>query len=328
MPKIRTIKPEFWTDDAIMNCSLPARLFFIGLLTFADDVGIFEWIPRSLKAKIFPSDQTDISILLIELENNSLIEKIQFEGRDYGKITNFSKHQKIDPRYMRVLIPSMTPDNAGLSEEERVSRNILRDPKIRKYIFDRDANKCCKCESIENLTIDHIIPISKNGTNEVNNFQTLCRSCNSSKLNLLHTSGQLVPRRATPIQRAGGGREVEGKGGGGGMEVEDTPAKILANALDSGRRKTNPAYAQKFVAVDLVMVDWWAADIDILIKQDNATFEQIQFVLEWLFTSTAKGALFWRNIIISGEKLREHFQKLVGVMKSETEQNPGFVFIS
>ena len=31
MPRIRTIKPEFWTDEKIIELSLPARLLFIGL---------------------------------------------------------------------------------------------------------------------------------------------------------------------------------------------------------------------------------------------------------------------------------------------------------
>lgn len=52
---------------------------------------------------------------------------------------------------------------------------------LRASVFERDNFVCCRCSSNENLSIDHIIPVIKGGTNEVQNLQTLCRSCNSKK---------------------------------------------------------------------------------------------------------------------------------------------------
>lgn len=43
--------------------------------------------------------------------------------------------------------------------------------------------KCQLCGTIENITIDHIISLSKGGTNLIANLQPLCRSCNCSKSN-------------------------------------------------------------------------------------------------------------------------------------------------
>ena len=40
---------------------------------------------------------------------------------------------------------------------------------------------CLKCGSEKNLTIDHIIPVSKNGTNDFDNLQILCGKCNQDK---------------------------------------------------------------------------------------------------------------------------------------------------
>ncbi len=59
--------------------------------------------------------------------------------------------------------------------------------------YDRDAimdyykkdglSMCLKCGSGQQLEIDHIVPLSWGGSNEVENLQVLCRGCNSSKSN-------------------------------------------------------------------------------------------------------------------------------------------------
>lgn len=43
--------------------------------------------------------------------------------------------------------------------------------------------KCQMCGTLETITIDHIMPLSKGGTNLIANLQPLCRSCNCSKSN-------------------------------------------------------------------------------------------------------------------------------------------------
>ena len=61
---------------------------------------------------------------------------------------------------------------------------IIIPPEVKKYVFDRDFYKCQSCQKtgreIE-LTIDHIIPLAKGGTNDISNLHTLCRQCNQKK---------------------------------------------------------------------------------------------------------------------------------------------------
>ena len=54
---------------------------------------------------------------------------------------------------------------------------------LRMAVFRRDGFKCVACDSIENLTADHVYPESKGGPTTFDNLQTLCRSCNSRKGN-------------------------------------------------------------------------------------------------------------------------------------------------
>lgn len=53
----------------------------------------------------------------------------------------------------------------------------------RKKIKEQWDNQCAYCGSTENLTIDHVVPKSKGGTNFTQNVICSCLSCNGSKAN-------------------------------------------------------------------------------------------------------------------------------------------------
>lgn len=57
--------------------------------------------------------------------------------------------------------------------------------KTRAHIYDRDGYVCLRCNSKSDLTIDHIIPISRGGVNRMGNMQTLCETCNREKSDLI-----------------------------------------------------------------------------------------------------------------------------------------------
>ena len=45
MARIRTIKPEFWTDSKTGTMPESAKCLFIGMLNHCDDFGVLEWLP-------------------------------------------------------------------------------------------------------------------------------------------------------------------------------------------------------------------------------------------------------------------------------------------
>ncbi len=98
MARIRTIKPEFWTSEQVMECSTNARLLFLGTWNFCDDEGRHPWAPKQLKALIFPSDDftvAEVDAMLKELANVDLIRRYASNGREYFYVTGW-KHQRID----------------------------------------------------------------------------------------------------------------------------------------------------------------------------------------------------------------------------------------
>ena len=53
--------------------------------------------------------------------------------------------------------------------------------KVKQSVWRRDNGRCVECKSNEKLEYDHIIPVSKGGSNTERNIQLLCEKCNRKK---------------------------------------------------------------------------------------------------------------------------------------------------
>lgn len=55
-------------------------------------------------------------------------------------------------------------------------------PRIALAVFRRDSFTCAACGIAGgDLTVDHIVPVTRGGTNDPDNLRTMCRSCNARK---------------------------------------------------------------------------------------------------------------------------------------------------
>lgn len=127
MARIRTIKPEFWTDERLADCSLTARLLLIASLNFADDYGNLERSARQLKAQAFPYDQLECEPLVRELLHAGLMVEYKVADRLYLHIKGFQKHQRIEkksePRLPQYEESLRTPQTVG--EDSRTPPGVV-----------------------------------------------------------------------------------------------------------------------------------------------------------------------------------------------------------
>jgi hypothetical protein len=84
-----------------------ARLLIIGIRNEADDQGVFEWKPITIKMRLFPADTIDadgVEALLSELLDNNVVCEHTFNGKKYGVVRNFTRYQSPKkPNYAFVL---------------------------------------------------------------------------------------------------------------------------------------------------------------------------------------------------------------------------------
>jgi len=99
MGRIRTIKPEFFQHEHLSELSAETHLFAAGLLTYADDEGYFNANHGLVKAAVFPLRESSVSThdMLTHLSNIGFLRfGIGTDGRRYGHIVEFLKHQRIN----------------------------------------------------------------------------------------------------------------------------------------------------------------------------------------------------------------------------------------
>jgi hypothetical protein len=127
MPRIRTIKPEFWSDEKLATVSEASLLVAIGLLNLADDEGYFNANPKLIDAFIFPLRESSMSThgAITELSNIGYIEvfKCLKNEKDIGLVKNFLTHQVISRPTASKLAPIVDLSSSSVNTHGVITDN-------------------------------------------------------------------------------------------------------------------------------------------------------------------------------------------------------------
>src|SRR3990167_2809571 len=109
--RIRTVKPETFTDydlwAAESETGLPIIRSYVGLWCCCDREGRFQWKPEELKTAICPYDASlDFSRVLSGMTTRGFLVRYASQGREYGVILAFTRHQVVNNRETPSTIPS------------------------------------------------------------------------------------------------------------------------------------------------------------------------------------------------------------------------------
>jgi len=96
-------------------------------------------------------------------ENEILLLIMDYEDKERRKFERLRKNFELTQEIER------EPRRESIPEEVRIA------------VWRRDGGKCARCGSREKLEYDHIIPVSRGGSNTVRNIELLCESCNRKK---------------------------------------------------------------------------------------------------------------------------------------------------
>ncbi len=129
--RARNIKPGFYKNEELADCSMAARLLAPGLWMMADRAGRLEDRPKRIKGEIFPYDDIDVNSLLDELVSHNHIQRYEVGGKRFIQIQKFSEHQKPHQNETASTFPdinhSVTEENKALATKVESTWSLTTD---------------------------------------------------------------------------------------------------------------------------------------------------------------------------------------------------------
>lgn len=124
MARARFIRPEFFTDEKVSDLPFGACMLFTGIWCHSDLRGVFEHNPRVLRGLIFPMrdgiDTATVGQWLKLLEDAGMIGRFEADGKTWGHVIHWSRHQQISGKERDNGSPRPSPPDPGpLPEHDR-----------------------------------------------------------------------------------------------------------------------------------------------------------------------------------------------------------------
>lgn len=112
-----------------------------------------------------------------------------WEGDNYEKsLISKRKWRRANPKKQREAVANWEKRNSSKMSSYRNKRRTAKTKaggSFTYYEWDQlvkqQNGRCLACGKKQKLAADHIIPVVKGGTSNIDNIQGLCKSCNSKK---------------------------------------------------------------------------------------------------------------------------------------------------
>lgn len=314
MARIRSVKPEFWTDRPLARkLSRDARLFYIALWNFADEHARLGGDPYYLKGQIFPYDDdldaAGVVRLLRELEAAGKVVQYEIDDDPYLFLPRLDRHQRLESDKVPSRLPAPpNPDEPppGPGRSVRGTDEFARDSVTSAQTHESTP------EGLENPANAQVVVLAQFGADKSARDSDESAPCADTSTLLYVAGGReqvageenpslsvtaTPPPDEPPASKPKGSQKpkasTESK-----AEPEPRPdVEALCNRLAEmmitrGCRKPN-------------ISDRWRDQARLLLDKDGVHFQFAYDVLEW-----SQRTEFWQPYILSMPKFREKWDTL------------------
>lgn len=199
MAVFRKINVSFWDDEKVVDDFTPEDRYFMLYLmtnTHTNQIGCYQITLRQMEFETGYNKETILK-LISRFENVLKVIKFSESTKEILILNwhkyNWTKSPKVvacikqelmqikNIEFKNDLIEKLKNYTEDCSDLFRMANRSEISKKLAEEIMERDNYTCQICGSIEDLTIDHILPRTLGGKNIKENLRVLCRSCNSKR---------------------------------------------------------------------------------------------------------------------------------------------------